>query len=166
MKNAIKLALFTLLVTAFYTYVGHMVPQAEVYPPKETVLTPNMTTDEMVAAGQEIVGGKGTCFSCHTVGASGNLRFPDLAGVGERAHTRRPGLNDVDYLAETLYEPNDYIVPGFNPGMPPVNKPPIGLSDAEILCVIAYLQNLGGNPNVTMATKLKYQTTDPTKAEP
>jgi mono/diheme cytochrome c family protein len=166
MKNALKLALFTLLVTAFYTYVGHMVPQAEVHPPKETVLTPTMSTDEMVLAGQEIANGKGTCFSCHTTGSSGSLRFPDLQGIGERAGSRRPGLSDLDYLAETLYEPNEYIVPGFNPGMPAIGKPPIGLSDAEILCVIAYLQSMGGTPTVTMATKLKYQTTDPSKAAP
>jgi hypothetical protein len=41
--------------------------------------------------------------------------------------------------------------------MPVINKPPIGLTDQEILCVIAYLQTLGGQTTVTMATKLKYQ---------
>ena len=61
-----------------------------------------------------------------------------------RAQTRVPGLNDVEYFAQTLYEPEKFIVPGFNPGMPVINKPPIGLTDQEILCVIAYLQTLGG----------------------
>lgn len=166
MKNALKLALFTLLVTAFYTYVGHMVPQAEVHPPKERVLNPDMGVEEMIEAGQEIVGGKGTCMSCHTVGASGSLRFPDLAGVGERAKHRKPGYSDVDYLAETLYEPNEFIVPGFNAGMPAINKPPIGLSDAEMLCVVAYLQSLGGTATVNMKTRLKYQTASATGAKP
>jgi hypothetical protein len=40
--------------------------------------------------------------------------------------------------------------------MPPINKPPIGLTDPEILCVIAYLQTLGGAPTVTMQTKHAY----------
>jgi hypothetical protein len=40
--------------------------------------------------------------------------------------------------------------------MPPVNKPPIGLTDNEILCVIAYLQSLGGTPTVTLQTKHHY----------
>jgi hypothetical protein len=40
--------------------------------------------------------------------------------------------------------------------MPPVNKPPIGLTDQEILCVIAYLQSLGGTPTVTLQTKHHY----------
>jgi hypothetical protein len=40
--------------------------------------------------------------------------------------------------------------------MPPINKPPIGLTDQEILCVIAYLQTLGGTPTVTLETKHHY----------
>ena len=40
--------------------------------------------------------------------------------------------------------------------MPPVNQPPIGLTDQEILCVIAALQTLGGTPTVTLETKHKY----------
>ena len=49
-----------------------------------------------------------------------------------------------------------FIVPGFNPGMPAINKPPIGLTDQEILCVIAYLQTLGGTPTVTLQTTHSY----------
>ena len=40
--------------------------------------------------------------------------------------------------------------------MPPVNQPPIGLTDQEILCVIAALQTLGGTPTVTLETKHNY----------
>jgi hypothetical protein len=56
-----------------------------------------------------------------------------------------------------MYEPNAYIVQGFNPGMPVINKPPVGLTDQEILCVIAYLQSLGGTPTVTLQTTHKYR---------
>jgi mono/diheme cytochrome c family protein len=156
MKNVLKIILFTVLVTGFYAYVGQMVPQKEVYPPKDREIRADMTTDEMVDAGQEIVGGKGTCLGCHTLGADKPGRFPDLGGIGSRAGSRKPGMSDVEYLAECLYEPNAFIVPGFNPGMPAINKPPIALSDAEILAVIAYLQSLGGEPTVTMKTRLKY----------
>jgi hypothetical protein len=55
-----------------------------------------------------------------------------------------------------MYEPMAYVVPGFPPAMPPINKPPIGLTDREILCVIAYLQTLGGTPTVTLKTTHKY----------
>ena len=110
----------------------------------------------MVKVGREIMEGKGLCFTCHTIGKSGALRFPDLAGVDARAKTREPGLTDVDYFAQTMYDPNGFIVPGFNPGMPVINKPPIGLTDQEILCVIAYLQTLGGTPTVTLQTTHRY----------
>lgn len=158
MKNALKIFLFTILVTAFYNYVGQMVPQKETYPPKAIELRPDMTTDEMVEVGREIMGGKGTCLTCHTIGASTPGRYPDLANIGANAATREPGVSALDYIAQSIYEPNAFIVPGFLPGMPFINKPPINLSDQEILTVIAYLQSLGGTPTVTMQTKLKYAT--------
>jgi len=143
-----------LATTAFYTLVGQLVPQKEVHPPKEAELKKDMSSDDMVKAGKEIFEGKGLCSTCHTIGRSGALRFPDLAGVGSRAAARRPGHSDVDYLAESIYDPNLFIVQGFNPGMPVINKPPIGLSDQEILAVIAYLQSLGGKVSVTMDSKV------------
>jgi len=142
--------------TAFYAYVGQMVPQKEVQPPAEIVLKTDLTTPEMAKVGREIMEGKGLCLTCHTIGKSGALRFPDLAGVDVRAKTREPGFTDIDYFAQAMYEPNAFIVPGFNPGMPTINKPPVGLSDQEILCVIAYLQSLGGTSTVTLQTKHRY----------
>lgn len=156
MKTALKLLLFTLLVTGFYTYVGQMVPQTEVHPPKALEIRADMTTEELIEAGQEIVGGKGTCTGCHTIGSDKPGRFPDLGGIGAKAGSRRPGLSDVDYLAESLYDPNGFIVEGYSGGMPQIDKSPIGLSDPEILAVIAYLQSLGGEPTVTLGTRLKH----------
>src|SRR5688500_6045145 len=133
-----------------------MVPQKEVLPPQETVLRTDMTTTDMVKVGSEIMAGKGLCLTCHTIGQSGALRFPDLDGVAGRAASRVPGLSEIEYLAQSMYEPDTYIVPGFNPGMPAINRPPIGLTDQEILCVIAYLQTLGGTATVTLQTKHQY----------
>jgi hypothetical protein len=65
-------------------------------------------------------------------------------------------MSDVDYLVQSMYEPTAFVVPGFPPAMPAVDKPPIGLNDQEILCVIAYLQTLGGTPTVTLKTTHKY----------
>lgn len=162
MKTIVGVVILTVLATAFYAYVAHMVPQKVTYPPEEVEISADMTTEEMVKVGEEIVGGKGTCLSCHTIGSHDDaLRFPDLGGVGARAGNRKPGMDDIEYLAESLYDPNAYIVEGFNPGMVAVSKPPISLSDQEILTVIAYLQSLGGTPTVTMDTKLKWQGTSP-----
>src|SRR6188472_3580318 len=154
--HTIRVAALVLATTGFYAYVGQLVPQKEVQPPQETTLGPNTSTADMVKIGRGIMEGKGLCLTCHTIGKSGALRFPDLAGVDTRAKTRVAGLNDVEYLAQSMYEPTAYVVPGFPPAMPPINKPPIGLTDQEILCVIAYLQTLGGTPTVTLQTKHKY----------
>jgi len=150
----LKIGALLLATTAFYTLVGQLVPQKEIYPPKESTLKKEMTADEMVKAGREVMENKGLCFTCHTIGKSGALRFPDLQGIGARAGSRVPGLSDVQYLAQSLYDPMAFIVPGFNPGMPLINKPPIGLNDQEILAVIAYLQSLGGRVTVTMSSKV------------
>ena len=151
-----RIGVLVLVTTAFYGYVGQMVPQKEVQPPQEIAIRSDLTTADMVKVGGELMASKGLCLTCHTIGKSGALRFPDLAGVGAQAATRVPGLNDVEYLAQSMYEPTAFVVPGFPPAMPPINKPPIGLTDQEILCVIAYLQGLGGTPTVTLQTKHRY----------
>ena len=156
--HTVRVVALVLATTSFYAYVGQMVPQKEVQPPAETVIRADLTTADMVKVGREVMDTKGLCFTCHTIGKSGALRFPDLDGVAVRAQTRVAGLNDVEYFAQTLYEPEKFIVPGFNPGMPVINKPPIGLTDQEILCVIAYLQTLGGTASVTLQTSHHYYT--------
>ena len=154
-----RIGALVLATTGFYAYVGRMVPQNEVQPPPTSIVIPaDLTADQMATVGRQIMDTKGLCFTCHTVGRSGALRFPDLAGADERAKTRVPGLSDVDYFAQSMYEPEAFIVPGFNPGMPVINRPPIGLTDQEILCVIAYLQSLGGTPTVTLQTAHQYYT--------
>ena len=151
-----RIGFLVLATTTFYAYVGQMVPQSEVQPPEEIVIRADLTTPEMVEIGRGITEGKGLCRTCHTIGQTGALRFPDLAGVAGRATERVPGLSDVDYFAQSMYEPDTFVVPGFNPGMPTINRPPIGLTDQEILTVIAYLQSLGGTPMVTLQTSHRY----------
>lgn len=144
----VKIALFTVAVTGFYTYVGAIVPQMEGHPPKTTEIGADLGPAELADAGRAIFFGKGTCALCHTIGETGQ-RCPDLAGVGARAASRKEGLDDVEYLAESLYNPNAYIVDGYTPTMPPVNRPPIGLAAPEIAAVIAFLQSQGGQITVT-----------------
>jgi len=154
--HAPRIAVLVVATTAFYGYVGQMVPQSEVQPPEEIAIRADLTTPEMVEVGREIAEGKGLCRTCHTIGQSGALRFPDLAGVAGRAGERVPGLSALDYFAQSLYEPDAFVVPGFNPGMPTINRPPVALTDQEILCVIAYLESLGGTPTVTLQTSHRY----------
>lgn len=153
----IKIGLVVFGTTLLYTYIGQLVPQKEVLPPAETVISAEMTPEELVDVGRQVAENKGICLTCHTIGQSGSaLRFPDLAGIGARAGDQVPGLDGLQYLAQSLYEPNVFIVPGFSPGMPVIDKPPIGLTEDEIKAVIAWLQSLGGTPTVDLSTDLGY----------
>jgi len=148
----VQMLLIAVGLTSFYMMLGQAVPQKEVHPPEVIELADDLSTAEMVDIGKEIFDGKGICVTCH----NGSARFPDLAGIATRASSRIPGYTALDYLAETLYEPDIFIVEGFTKGMPKINKPPIGLTDDEILAVIAYLQTLGGQATVTMETLTAY----------
>ncbi len=152
----VQLVVLTLGLTALYTMVGQAVPQKEVHPPEVIEIALDVSPEEMAEIGKGIFEGKGICNTCHTIGKSGALRFPDLDGISGRAATRIAGYSELDYFAETFYEPDIFIVEGFSAGMPAINKPPIGLTDGEILTVIAYLQTLGGAVTVTMDTKHAY----------
>ncbi len=153
----IKIAALVLGSTALYTYIGQLVPQKEVLPPADAVeLDADASPTDLAAMGYEIANTKGLCFTCHTVGqgSSAGLRFPDLEGIATRAETRIEGLDSLQYMAHSIYFPDEFIVEGFSPGMPKINKPPIGLTDQDILTVLAYLQSLGGTPTITPDTTL------------
>lgn len=152
----LKLALLTVVSTLFYTYVGQLVPQSEVHPPEVTEIAADVTTEELMEIGQEIFQGKGMCVDCHTIGRTGALRFPDLANIAITAERRVPGMSALEYLAQSLYDPDAYIVPGFAAGMPPVDRPPVSLAHEEIRAILAYLQTLGGEATITMETPIPY----------
>jgi Cytochrome c len=159
MKSSVGLNVVAVVVgsTLFYTYVGQLVPQKELLPPPKIEISQEMTPVELAKIGDEIAHGKGMCLTCHTIGKKeGPYRYPDLAGVADRAKTRVAGLDQLHYFAQTLCEPNAFIVPGFAPGMPTINKPPIGLSTEELHAVIAFLESQGGQPTITLKTKLPY----------
>src|SRR6185436_18681210 len=99
--HIVRIGALVIATTGFYAYVGQMVPQKEVQPPQEVAIRADLTTAEMVPVGRQIMDSKGLCFTCHTIGKSGVLRFPDLEGVGARAKSRVPGLSDVEYFAQT-----------------------------------------------------------------
>lgn len=120
-------------------------------------LLENLTTEKMVGLGKEIVHGRGLCFNCHSIGAEGGgTQGPNLEGVGSRAGDRIEGFDTTQYLAQSLFEPEAYVVEGFAPSMTPANQPPMSLSDDEILWVVSYLQSLGGEVQVEPTTELSY----------
>ena len=140
----VKVGAFALFVMGCYTYYANSIPQIQSKPPQDLSLEGgNVTPEQLVKAGEDIFKGKGTCEVCHRIGQVG-ARAPDLAGVGARAAKRKPGTSGKAYLIESLVDPAAYVVEGFAPIMPKVDRPPIGLNRSEIWAITAFLQSLGG----------------------
>jgi mono/diheme cytochrome c family protein len=146
---SVKVGAFALAVMGSYTWYANSIPQIESKPPEELSLEGgNVTPAQLVAAGEKIFQEKGQCTTCHGIGRAG--RGPDLAGVGARAATRKPGTRAAAYLVESLLNPSAYVVEGFPNIMPNVSKPPIGLNRSEIWATVAFLESQGGTPDVKL----------------
>ncbi len=145
----VKVSLFALAVMGAYTYYANSIPQVESKAPESLNLEGgSVTPEKLVAVGEETFRGKGQCTTCHAIGQRG--RGPDLAGVGGRARSRKPGMSAKAYLVESLLDPGAYIVEGFPNIMPHINRPPIGLNRSEIWAVIAFLESQGGTVDVKL----------------
>src|SRR6185436_21145613 len=140
-----KVGIFALIVMGSYAYFANSIPQIESKPPQELSLEGgNVTQAQLVKAGEEIYHTKGTCEICHRIGQKGT-RAPDLAGVGARAAKTKAGMSAKAYLIESLLQPQAYVVEGYPPIMPAIDKPPIALNRSEVWALIAFLEAQGGN---------------------
>jgi len=146
----VKVGAFALFVMGTYTYYANSIPQIQSKPPAELSLEGgNVTPAQLVKAGEEIFKTKGTCEICHRIGQKGT-RAPDLAGIGARAAKTKPGMNARQYIIESLLEPGAFLVEGYPNIMPHVDKPPIALNRSEVWALTAFLESLGGTPDVKL----------------
>ena len=111
-----------------------------------TIATWNDSTQSTVGSDAPLDGAmlfkaKG-CASCHN-GPDSNSRMsgiPPLTSVVEWAGDRRPGMNAVEYLSESMRTPSAFISPAFSGGQGPMTgMPDLNLSEAEIAALVAYL---------------------------
>ena len=147
-SNVVKLLTFSLAVIWFYAFVAGLVP--------ESSTAVNLTEldwsdpDAVAEQGALVFNGKGQCAACHTVDTSAPPgRCPDLTDIGVNAANRVSGMDAKAYLIESMYQPANFLVPGYGKIMPEVWKAPINLSKLEIEAVIAYLQSQGGEIDPT-----------------
>jgi mono/diheme cytochrome c family protein len=145
----IRVTGFVTIILGLFTLVSLSIPQMASLPPVEekfdiaTVKTPT----DLATIGQKIFFSKGQCALCHTIGPSESARCPDLKGIGAKLSR--------EFLYESLTNPQAYIYQDYRvegmakeypATMPYINKNPIGLSRNEILAVIAFLQQMSGEP--------------------
>ncbi len=105
----------------------------------------NRNAPSGAAAGAAVFYGKGRCGLCHTIGVARGGKCPNLDNAGDRLTKA--------FITESLLHPQAYIRLDFDPPqpkpysarMPQVNKPPIGLTEAEMESVIAFVQSQRGD---------------------
>lgn len=152
-----------------YTFIGYQVPQKVGMPPTkdEINLADISTVEDVVNVGQTIFFGKGQCALCHSLGAGAEGRCPNLGGdnpVGRKL-TR-------EFLYETYTNPEGYVYMDFTVSpptrfaarMPQINKPPIGLSEPEMLMVHSFLQSRTGQVDISPAEVIALLKADRDKA--
>ncbi len=140
---------FVSIVLGLFSLVALAVPQMASLPPAEESIdiASIKTPADMASIGQKIFFSKGQCALCHSIGPSESARCPDLKGIGAKLSR--------EFIFESLTQPQAYIyldyrhegIPKEYPArMPYINKDPIGLSKNEILSIIAFLQQMSGEP--------------------
>ena len=146
--SVMRLLTFSLAVIWFYAFVAGLVPESST---AVSVTELDWSDPDAVAElGALVFNGKGQCAACHTVDTSAPPgRCPDLTDIGVNAATRVSGMDAKAYLIESMYQPANFLVPGYGKIMPEVWKAPINLSKLEIEAVIAYLQSQGGEIDPT-----------------
>ncbi|WP_457647426.1 c-type cytochrome [Profundibacter sp.] len=155
---------FSVLLLLGYMGFAHMLPQVvpDTSEPVE-VSTEGLDMEGMIALGETIYKGKGTCTLCHNgMGRAPDTLEMDMAATfPERlADPRYKGVAAgkdgakaiEDYIIESMKEPSAFVVAGFGKKgtndtespMPIVDKAPIELSSVEMNAVTAFLQDLAG----------------------
>ncbi|MCZ2113725.1 MAG: cytochrome c [Anaerolineae bacterium] len=83
-------------------------PQAPEIPPTPT-LSPELADGQRTFIGH--------CGACHST-ADTVIVGPGLGGIAERAGTRIDGLDARSYIYNSILQPSDFLVPGFDDLMP------------------------------------------------
>lgn len=147
----LKIALIVLGTLAAYTAVANMIPQIESEVPEALEFTGAVTAEQLVAAGEELFNGGGGCTACHGLGTRAPNLLADDGGsgtIGARCGARVADMSCKAYLHQSLVEPNAFVVSGYQPIMPAMNRT---LSPAQLWSLVAYLESQGGTVTVTAA---------------
>ncbi len=171
MMNFLRVIGFSVVVLLFYMGYSHILPQVEpdLSEPEE-VSTEGLDMAGMIALGETLFSGKGTCTLCHnSMGRAPDTLEIDLAAEFAK-HMSDPAYSGVaqgregadaleDYIRESMLQPSAYVVAGFGKKgtndtespMPIVDQAPIELNAVEVNAVIAFLQDRAGvSPTVPL----------------
>ena len=167
----VRVMAFSLFVLLVYTGFANILPQVQSDPPvEEEAPVGDMNMEGLIAYGDRLFSGKGTCTLCHNeLGRAPDLLELDLATVlPERiADARYEGVAKGEqgahafeaYLRESMIDPSAYVVSGFGKKgsddkvspMPRADTAPLELSEVQVNALIAFLQDRAGvEPTVSL----------------
>lgn len=162
---------FSLFILLAFNGFANILPQVQGDPPaEEEIDTGSLDMAGMVAFGERLFLGKGTCTLCHnSLGRAPDLleldltkTFPErLADARyEGAAKGKEGAKAVEeYIVESMLEPSKFVVAGFGKKgsndtisqMPKINAAPVSLSQVEMNAITAFLQDKAGfTPTVAL----------------
>tara|TARA_B100000315_G_scaffold259397_1_gene315303 strand:+ start:33726 stop:36275 length:2550 start_codon:yes stop_codon:yes gene_type:complete len=153
-----------------FIFISRAVPQMISLPPKKVAFDPLQinTKADLVREGKKLFFGKAQCSLCHSLEATEHPRAPILKGHGAK--------RSREYIYESMIHPSVVIYKSYEAEgpaqpypaeMPVINKPPVGLSEAEMLTVMAFVQTLGGKVTVEPEeVKALYSATVPQDVKP
>lgn len=158
MKGGIlKLIIVVVGLNIFFAYVGlYFLPQSESHPPKVIRIEAGISQEELISLGEAIVFGKGQCMVCHSMKVETGMRAPAISTIGAQIEkdAKERGIAPEEHVFEALVNPANFVVKGFPPIMPPVHKPPMSLTEGELIAVASFLQSNGGKVGVSYPESL------------
>ena len=134
-----------------FTWVANAIPQIQSDVPEELVFGENVSSEELVAAGETLYNGAAGCTACHGLGERAPNLLTDHEGtglIGVRCASRVSGQDCKQYLHTSMVDPTAYLVEGFAPIMIDASRT---LSSEQIWALVAYLESQGGDVTVTGA---------------
>ena len=145
----LRILAVVLITLGTYTLIANSIPQVESEVPEELVMGADVTPEQLVAAGEELYYGAGGCEACHGLGTRAPHLLADEGGtglIGARCAARVQGASCKEYLHASLVEPAEYVVPGYQPIMPDMDRT---MSPAQVWSMVAFLESQGGQVTVT-----------------
>ncbi|WP_456391017.1 c-type cytochrome [Profundibacter sp.] len=162
--NFLRVIGFSVVILLLFMGFSHILPQVEpdTSAPVE-VSTDGLDMDGMIALGESLFSGKGTCTLCHngmgrapdTLVMDMSTTYPErlLDARYKGVSAGKEGAKAIEaYIFESMTDPSAFVVEGFGEKgsndtispMPTVNKAPIELTVVEMNAVTAFLQDLAG----------------------
>ncbi len=110
--------------------------------PLPYIVTGNPAVGRAIFHGEKKLNRVLACSTCHYVSEDQSILVgPNMAGISQRAKSRVPHLSAVDYLEQSIREPEAYMVEGFPPGT--MNQRYDNrLNEAHVKDLIAYMMTL------------------------